>query len=462
MYKNALKQEPGFDISLFQWMYKESRRHDMTEEEKIGGIIFDEMSIQQDIQLEKNGDVLEISGFSELDEEGNMCNQLRKGSRNKVLGTHVLQLLFLGINGFRFPFAHFVTDSIQASELYSIFWKAVRILFTFGFKVLFTSMDGAQCNRSFMHICLGQKPSTFVTPSPCTSQPVIIMMDISHTLKKIRNNIMKSGILKQSTRLLTLPSKHQIHWQMFVDFYNWDQQNGLKLHRKLTHEHIYPDNQLKMRNHLAEDILNSEMLHALQMYQISLGDKGNVLSGLIELLQQTSHLVTIFRDMRPVTSLSDSRLNTLRSVNSWFTAWEKHVEEDVSLSKKQKAQCLMSAQCHEDIHSSIAGFLSLCEHVIKISKKVFVTPNLVNSDIIENIFNQQRSTYNGANTNPNAFQYKKTINSIIIGQNVLSKKANAAKSCTTQPFPIMMRSTTQKRKHSSQPLAEKKIKVIRV
>ena len=42
------------------------------EDEKIGGIISDEMKIHYDIQFEKSGHVLEISGFSELDEEGNM------------------------------------------------------------------------------------------------------------------------------------------------------------------------------------------------------------------------------------------------------------------------------------------------------------------------------------------------------------------------------------------------------
>jgi hypothetical protein len=250
---------------------------------------------------------------------------------------------------------------------------------------------------------------------------------------------------------------------MFVDFYNWDQQNSLKLHRKLTHEHIYPDKQLKMRNYLAEDVLNCEMLHAMQVYQLSLGEKGIVLSGLVELLQQTSNLVTIFRDMRHITGINDSRLNTLRAVNSWFADWEKCIEDDSTLSSKQKSQCLMSSQCHEDIHSNIAGFLALCEHVLKLSHTVFVTPGLVNSDIIENIFNQQRSTYNGANTNPNAYQYKKTINSIIVGQNVLSKKANAAKtSSMSKPFAVHIRSPNRKRKISDKAQADSKIKVIRL
>ena len=60
----------------------------------------------------------------------------------------------------------------------------------------------------------------------------------------------------------------------------------------------------------------------------------------------------------------------------------------------------MSYQCLDDIHSCKQGFVLLCENVLQMDTCLYVTPALVNSDVIENIFNQQRSTYNGANTNP--------------------------------------------------------------
>jgi len=197
LYKNSLKQDPGFDNSVFQWMHEESNRLGMNEDARIGGIIFDEMSIQQDIELQKNGGVLEMSGFTELGAEGDLCQSLKKGSKDRIMGSHVLQMLFLGLNGFRFPFAHFVTDTIQASQIYGLFWKAVYLLYGYGFKVLYTCMDGAQSNRNFLHVCLGEKPELYTTPSPFTSLPMTFIMDISHVLKKVRNNIMKSGIHKQ-------------------------------------------------------------------------------------------------------------------------------------------------------------------------------------------------------------------------------------------------------------------------
>jgi hypothetical protein len=177
------------------------------------------MSIQEDIQIEKNGNILELTGFTELGEEGNLCEKLHQGSNNKVVGTHVLQLLFVGINGFRFPIAHFVTDNVLASQLYGLFWRAIYLLSSYGFKVLYTCMDGAQCNRRLMHCCLGKNPKIFKTPSVCTANEIIFMMDISHVLKKIRNNIIKSGLDKHCTRLLKLPNKFEIHWKMFIDFF---------------------------------------------------------------------------------------------------------------------------------------------------------------------------------------------------------------------------------------------------
>lgn len=66
--------------------------------------------------------------------------------------------------------------------------------------------------------------------------------------------------------------------------------------------------------------------------------------------------------------------------------------------------------------------------VLNNGSKVYITPGLVNSDVIENTFHQQRSTYHGANANPNAIQYRKALNSIVLRQITVSQKANAGKS----------------------------------
>jgi hypothetical protein len=89
---------------------------------------------------------------------------------------------------------------------------------------------------------------------------------------------------------------------------------------------------------------------------------------------------------------------------------------------------LMSVQCHEDIYYCIEGFIKLCKKCVCSNTTVFVTPALINSDVVENTFNQMRSTYNGANTNPNALQYRRTLDNIIFGQTTVSAKGNVGKS----------------------------------
>jgi hypothetical protein len=51
------------------------------------------------------------------------------------LATHVLQFIFLGDTGLKFPIAHYPTSEATASDLYIIFWDVVKNLHQWGFKV---------------------------------------------------------------------------------------------------------------------------------------------------------------------------------------------------------------------------------------------------------------------------------------------------------------------------------------
>ena len=62
------------------------------------------------------------------------------------------------------------------------------------------------------------------------------------------------------------------------------------------------------------------MLHTFEQYQASL-QNGAVLNGVIQLLKQTSKMVQIFPDIRPIESLDDERLRELQHVLSWCKAW---------------------------------------------------------------------------------------------------------------------------------------------
>ena len=77
---------------------------------------------------------------------------------------------------------------------------------------------------------------------------------------------MKSGKNKNHTRLITLDG-YEIEWQHWVDAYKWDvAQHSLTTNRHLTNSHMFPSNNDKMRNKLAEDVLNKEMLHLMRVF----------------------------------------------------------------------------------------------------------------------------------------------------------------------------------------------------
>lgn len=68
---------------------------------------------------------IELVGFTEMGEEGDTIKTLKDGVHQQTLGSHVLQLMFQGLTGFRFPFAHFVSEQVNSCDLYCIVWEAV-------------------------------------------------------------------------------------------------------------------------------------------------------------------------------------------------------------------------------------------------------------------------------------------------------------------------------------------------
>ena len=164
LYKNKVKQEVGFDGRILEWMHAEAVRKGLHEDGWMGGIVIDEMAIQADLQIAKNGDVVKLCGFADVGGEGNNCAILRTGKNEKDLGTYICNAIcFLGTDRFSLPICSFYHKGVQGSELYTLFWKAVDELQMFGFKVVFTSLDGAQSNRNFVkyNLC-GQFTKTFI------------------------------------------------------------------------------------------------------------------------------------------------------------------------------------------------------------------------------------------------------------------------------------------------------------
>ena len=395
LYKNNIDKEPGVNMDMIRWMSQEIER---TGTPKEGGIIFDEMNIQPGVQLEPHHNGLRMFGYVDYGKYNNGISEATKSDCGFQLAASALQFVFLAYNGFRFPLCYMLTKCLTAGQLISLFWDLVNQLKSAGFYVSYTCMDGAAINRSFVNLICGHTVPV-ARSIVYLNRNLMCIMDFSHVVKKIRNSIYASGLAPHHKRNLKTPHG-LIYWKHFVDAYYWDyNSNYLRLHRKLCKDHFLLNSNLKMRNHLAEQVLDSNMLYLMERYQQTLSDPSQ-LNACVSLLRVTSSFISIFRSAEPITSTTDDRLTELGKILAFFTDWEAHYKEEKHVNDKPT---FITNESFVDLKYCIQGFVALCHERIP---PATIVPRLVNSDVCENVFCQHRANYNGANTNPDASHYR--------------------------------------------------------
>lgn len=118
----------------------------------------------------------------------------------------------------------------------------------------------------------------------------------------------------------------------------------------------------------------------------------------------------------------------------WSGFREQSIISNSNIKDKEKHQ--ISHQTRADICSFLIGFEEMCTEKLKNGSSSIV-PNRINSDVIENVFCQQRGLYNGNNTNPTYLNYCRTMTTVILRQNTISKKSNVGGSISgAEPYRI--------------------------
>lgn len=423
MYKNCIKQKPGINTENIQWMNKEALKQDLSKFGKRGGIIIDEMSIQDDLQIVRKGDAWSIVGGVDMGEVNNNISVITNKEKKVQLATHCLQFIFHGFCGFRWPIAYFGANPATTHQLYVNFWECLDVLDEHGFTVDYVMFDGATTNRSFMNMLLKDDPRSekYTAQNIYDSDhQVYVIQDVKHVIKKLRNNIEASKREHKSSagRYLVLNGKPVV-WDHFEEAYQFNLQSGFRIHKKLTKEHLELTSASKMRNKLAEQVLDKDMLFLFKSYQATL-DVPERLASTILLLEHTSILVDVFRDTRPISERTDTRLTQLAAVLSFFNKWEETIHQSKLYTASKH---LFPQETRDDLNSCIVGFSSMCSSLLGTGNSI--TPAYLNSDIVENHFCQQRGTCNGLNTNPTLAQYGPSNTSICLGQVSVSSKSNS-------------------------------------
>ena len=107
-------------------------------------------------------------------------------------------------------------------------------------------------------------------------------MDVKHNLKKIRNGLLKSNGIDKSLEV----AGSAVKWSHFQEAHDYNKSHLWKIHRKLSDEHFELTGPNKMRNKLAEDVLDSEMLNLFRELQKSKGSDCLQYNGTIALLEK--------------------------------------------------------------------------------------------------------------------------------------------------------------------------------
>ncbi|KAK3101742.1 hypothetical protein FSP39_006029 [Pinctada imbricata] len=100
-YKNSIRQTPGFNENNITWMIKEATTQNISPFGHHGGLVIDEMTIQDDLIIERRGSLWHFTGIVEMGSTNNNIDILCNGGKKIQLATHVLQIVFHGLTGFR-------------------------------------------------------------------------------------------------------------------------------------------------------------------------------------------------------------------------------------------------------------------------------------------------------------------------------------------------------------------------
>ena len=298
MYKNCIKQKPGINKDNFSWMQREVERQNITKFGKRGGLILDEMSLQDDLTISRKGDCWTLTGACDMGQTNNNISIITNGSKKVELATHCLQYMYHGFTGFRWPVVFYGSDPASTHQLYLTLWECIDELDEIGITVDYLMFDGASTNRSLTALLLNEnrRDQKFMAKNIYdNTQTIHIIQDPKHVIKKLRNNVQSSSVEHKSSpgRYLVCKGK-SIVWEHWEEAFNFNYQRGLRIHNKLTKDHINLTGANKMRNKLAELVLNRDMLYLMQSYQSTL-EHHERLSSTIEFLQNTSFLVEFFR-----------------------------------------------------------------------------------------------------------------------------------------------------------------------
>ena len=206
-----------------------------------------------------------MSCFSDSVEKDNKSSPKLSSTKEK-LAIHILQFFHKSLfTNFDFPCAYFVTRGITAVLLNHIVWQGISLLKRFEFDVLLIICDGASENRKFIKINNGFQGFLCKGYNPFSQMAIFFLSGPPHLMKKLRNNLSRSGDRNESNRF-TRPQKRNkqgILWKHIVSVCDRDKLRHCYV-TGLCRSHVFLDSLTKLRVRYAVDVLSNVVASEMQ------------------------------------------------------------------------------------------------------------------------------------------------------------------------------------------------------
>ena len=206
--------------------------------------------------------------------------------------------------------------------------------------------DGAATNRRFISTH-ASKENPGRTLNAYGNWPLFFLSDPTHLVKKLRNNLMKSGYSDTSKRLLK-PGQDVALWRHIRDAYDRDKVRPLHF-TPLREEHVNLTSLSLMRSRLAYDVFSERVEMELQDEQAS----GTL--GTQQYLKRARCIINLFCSKQKLCSKSDKLIEDLFSMKKWFDEWHS--------SCAANPKSFVSMQVYEDIKVTTDGMHGLLDFI---------------------------------------------------------------------------------------------------
>ena len=355
-------------------------------------------------------------------------------SGSEELATHILAFVANDVRGrMAHPLMWHPTSEAKAHDLLLLVLDALQAVHSagcwpatlifdgsgnnFGMVVTLWKSFGVKCPSTLL-LCQRIMATGSAIPHPFdAARRLSIIMDPSHLFKKIRNNVMSSAAEpKQGYARALNWCGFPIAWVQWWDALRWDcTTNSPRVYEILSADHMLLDGRQKMRNHLADDVLDTRMLELMQAYAAA--SKRRDLDGTIAFIKATSVLLTNLKGDKPYTSVDDPRLAESLDALAWFRLWQLAVLPSnlTPTERRERAHCFLAEETWFALISAVRGFHTFVADHLKHNPGSEIVASAASQDKTENLFGQLRSM-GGDATAPDVLKISHSMGATLIAK----------------------------------------------